>query len=915
MNGFSAGTVEDDLWGNQRDISDHRGLSQMRRLKDLAIFEISTCYRQESNIFCYNTHIDVFEHWSPIQKKPSDPASESKDNEEELCARTKVLNIGLVPVVSASPSTTESDNEAIEDIPTPSHIENLRLTQAFIELIKNTTLNNGKLDETSTDRLQDPVTDPIDLSDPALCFSLDLYIACMNPSEATYNAVWQAIVRFLPDLNILSYHLAKKEVEEISGVVLVHDDMCINLCHAFTGSFADLDICTICSESQYTLVSNCHKKETNVHFPLGPQIQALQCSVQVAEAMAYQEHKNTEILEGFEFIDPSEAVYNDIFCGEDIRKLSEELDLTSNDTTVILSINSAQLYQNKKLDTWIGIWIVGNYNPKTHYQSKCILPVMVTPGPSKCKIMDSYLFCSLHYLSVIQKVDNGARIKVYNAAKDAVVLSQTVVFAANSDAPGWSIWMVICRKGCPMKGQHKPSSGHYFSAHLKPNNCNINDCNHPDFNFHDFTFQISPDTYNSSLTIVLESVDKNTYEKNCKPTGLSKPLILSRLHPLYILSIPLYFTIDTMHLFGLNLGEHLIPVWHGIFKCKSTDDKSIWDWATLVGTTWQSHGKLVAAATKFFPSFFHCPPRNPAEKISSGYKVTEYYLYLFGLGPGFFQAVLPKKYWKNFCKLVHGVHIIMQQQITGKQVQEAHSYLVQFVKEYEHLYYKRHMDQLHFQLKFSELGMGVLWINTPWNMPLVSLEKEFGSHQIHTEICAKFPSDVLRENLASDLSEAELDVIKQVCNKQKQQKWGHIHLPNGQIARSRYSEKRRVSEDTRITHNVKIHCNGKPQFAEVQYFFLDRDSDKPGEPIAHAVLSLHGPPNHDMLVESSHTLHACRYTGQDNLCCLPVIAIDSVISMQPLSCLPDDPVDLWFVVEKSGLNDVQLVLYGEDILN
>jgi hypothetical protein len=34
--------------------------------------------------------------------------------------------------------------------------------------------------------------------------------------------------------------------------------------------------------------------------------------------------------------------------------------------------------------------------------------------------------------------------------------------------------------------------------------------------------------------------------------------------------------------------------------------------------------------------------------------------------------------------------------------------------------------------------------------------------------------------------------------------------------------------------------------------------------------------------------------------------------MQPLPHLPDDLEDLWFVVEKSGLNDVQLIPYGGD---
>jgi hypothetical protein len=53
------------------------------------------------------------------------------------------------------------------------------------------------------------------------------------------------------------------------------------------------------------------------------------------------------------------------------------------------------------------------------------------------------------------------------------------------------------------------------------------------------------------------------------------------------------------------------------------------------------------------------------------------------------------------------------------------------------------------------------------------------------------------------------------------------------------------------------------------------------------------------------------YWGK-GICCLPVTVIDSVVSMQPLPCLPDDPEDLWFVVEKSRLNDVQLIPYGGD---
>lgn len=105
------------------------------------------------------------------------------------------------------------------------------------------------------------------------------------------------------------------------------------------------------------------------------------------------------------------------------------------------------------------------------------------------------------------------------------------------------------------------------------------------------------------------------------------------------------------------------------------------------------------------------------------------------------------------------------------------------------------------------------------------------------------------------------------------------------------------------------------EFAEVQFYFFDRDDDElePGKKVAYALLSIYGPPNQEMLEESSYTLHACEYKGDEGLRCLPVTEIVSTVSMQPLPRRPEDPENLWFVVEKSGLDDVQLIGYEGDL--
>jgi hypothetical protein len=138
-------------------------------------------------------------------------------------------------------------------------------------------------------------------------------------------------------------------------------------------------------------------------------------------------------------------------------------------------------------------------------------------------------------------------------------------------------------------------SGH--SAHLHPNDNPLRDCNHDDFDFQKVgPHEPSPEDYQAKLSLVINSSYQNDYEKNHKATGISKPSILSMLK--YMLLVPQCLMVDLMHLFCLNVGELLIPLWQGSLKCHNqTDSVASWDWAKLTGPTWEEHGQLVAAAT------------------------------------------------------------------------------------------------------------------------------------------------------------------------------------------------------------------------------------------------------------------------------------------------------------------------------
>jgi hypothetical protein len=208
----------------------------------------------------------------------------------------------------------------IEDIP-QSRIENVRIAQSFIEEIKNATLENGKMDPVATERLRHPDEELTDLSDPDLRFSLDLYMSCVNASEATYNSVRKAVIHRFPLMEVLSHHRAKKIVADISGVVSVEDDMCINSCHAFTGPFADLDACIICSEPRHTPNTTGRVRRLGREIPrkkmctipLGPQLQALRRSEHGGKSMDYLGKKINDVKEHFSNLEDNlDAVYDDI---------------------------------------------------------------------------------------------------------------------------------------------------------------------------------------------------------------------------------------------------------------------------------------------------------------------------------------------------------------------------------------------------------------------------------------------------------------------------------------------------------------------------------------------------------------------------------------------------------------------------
>lgn len=72
--------------------------------------------------------------------------------------------------------------------------------------------------------------------------------------------------------------------------------------------------------------------------------------------MLYLGQKMHEVLQMLDPLpDGMDFEYDDSLCGDKFIPMKETINLTVNDTIVALSLDGAQLYQNKKSDTWIAI--------------------------------------------------------------------------------------------------------------------------------------------------------------------------------------------------------------------------------------------------------------------------------------------------------------------------------------------------------------------------------------------------------------------------------------------------------------------------------------------------------------------------------------------------------------------------------
>ncbi|EJD36916.1 hypothetical protein AURDEDRAFT_173986 [Auricularia subglabra TFB-10046 SS5] len=671
----------------------------------------------------------------------------------------------------------------------------VRTAQEFILHLQDATLDDSGLGPSLVDALLHPPARPLSLQDGPdgidrdLMLSLRLVMDHTLSSKEVYERTRSSIMIAAPHLKVLHYDSALKQLEELSGVYVIEDDLCIDSCVAFTGPYADLLHCPKCGKPRY-LPGGKKPQQRMSTFPIGPQIQAMHRHAHTAQLLDYWDQRTSALLShlyGGNRID----LIDDTLCGSDILREMINGKLGPDDTALIVSLDGLQLYRNKQSGCWIWAFILVNLTPGSRYKKKYVLPGGSVPGPNKPAVMESVLFRTLQHISAINRNGGLPIWDAYRASepyralclaegrdpRPAQFLSTLYLMFATADAEAMPIWNGAvkhsgkkgCRLWCGLPGRRMPRGqrgGHYYPMLALPTDYNVAGCMHPDQPY-DEPRPADPSRYLAELRRICNAKTASAYRKLRLDTGLVKPSILLGLwispeRPT-ILGMPNMFPCDNMHLL-MNLAHHFITLWRGTFDCVRPDKLAQWEWATLRDDElWRIHGADIAACAHYMPSPFERPARNPAEKLNSGYKATEYINYFFVHGPVHFHVVLRIEYWQNYCLLVAGIRIIYQKRATREQLEEAADYLARFLKGFEELYIRRRQERMHLHTQIIHLvqhlapeylRVGPGGLHSQW-----MLERHIGN--LTDEL--RLHSNPYQNLAAISLRRAQMNALKALC--------------------------------------------------------------------------------------------------------------------------------------------------------
>ncbi|KAH8929623.1 hypothetical protein BT69DRAFT_1364290, partial [Atractiella rhizophila] len=231
--------------------------------------------------------------------------------------------------------------------------------------------------------------------------SLELFMICHGRAAGDLYEDLRAWVEEQFKTSTLSLDRIKRCIKEKSHIMPEAFDMCPNSCIAYTGEWSELTECPKCHLSHY-------REPTQQYFvvPFEAPLQARWATEEGASASKHRARRTKDRLEKCPQDGMLPDILDDIYCGSDYLKLAREKKILPSDTVLALSLDGAQVFNNKKpSDAIFVIMIDYNLPPEIRYKQQYVIPIAIIPGPNKPWDQNSFLH------PIFQRVTPA---KVYN---------------------------------------------------------------------------------------------------------------------------------------------------------------------------------------------------------------------------------------------------------------------------------------------------------------------------------------------------------------------------------------------------------------------------------------------------------------------------------------------------------------------
>ncbi|KEP45905.1 transposase family Tnp2 protein [Rhizoctonia solani 123E] len=518
-------------------------------------------------------------------------------------------------------------------------------------------------------------------------------------SERDYECIRYS---FKQHIRLMSIYRVHKRLSQLSGINPITVDCCTNICHAFTGRYADEEVCSTCQHPCFD--SNRKPFKVFEYLPTTPRFQGYYNNPDMVKAMRYRHDYIREPGKVDDYIDST--LYSDLRntkivvdgVGLGVNFLNRRRDIAY--MVMLDGVNIFEKGMDKSATCWPIMAQNMNLPASERVKLRNIIPLGIIPGPFQPKDFDSFL-----EPFVDEALEQARGVETYDATTGTkfTLRAHPIIITGDMQA----IKHITQMKGpngkrpcraCEMNGVHHTCRKSYYVPLTNPidkPDAIPDDRLDPDAKPGELTGYDPLDLplrtahrINKQLDKIDEARNKTQCDKLETRFGLCGDSILDHIPSI---KRPDSYPHEFLHLFLLNHGKELFLLWSGKHK-DLVGHPGPFEFVLPVDAL-VAIGEETKEATKSFPAQFTRAMPNIYTHADAccGESWCTWLIYI---GPAVMRGRLQQKYYDHYMELVDILRCLLSVTNTRARIDRLKIEVAHYVQGFEELYYRYQYERL-----------------------------------------------------------------------------------------------------------------------------------------------------------------------------------------------------------------------------